>query len=457
MQDLIEDFFEAYIALIEHYDCKDKGKFIRERAFLQSSDNGQVKINKNFVVASINPIHLKKIKNAAGTELEGVNNNQIRRKITEIEKYLFIRDDNTQNERKTITVHNAFDVQLVKNIIGDRTRFDEPREEKETTVIDSAKGIESTVNIYKTSSKDVNKDRTIDINIIQPVGELGPIKADMEEKLKLLDAETVDLLNILTDIRINRLDDNVNSTKEFNVYYKDIHFNYRKLTGKDKYRLTDEQIESYVNRFKLLSDIKIRLELKGDSRIYSKIDKELSRNGVKFVEDRIINIKSDFLDIRETPDGKRTVIKGHTCEFGKVFEYYINCMKSYNNYYSKSLLSLRYDDYGQAKRVGDYLCYINTIKVKQKQIPYLLGLETIMDRVNASTAYEAAREKQKFINRFLRQLEIAIGCLVADGILDHKTTEEFQKLKPGIKTRNLKAKDVIFYPVTKDEKPRKKP
>ncbi|PGL78057.1 hypothetical protein CN931_23885 [Bacillus sp. AFS054943] len=258
--------------------------------------------------------------------------------------------------------------------------------------------------------------RTIDTIDVSNGKKLNVIKK-VADTVSLLDEDTADVYRILVSKWITApITQGKEKGKAF-ISLEDIHFKYRRQTGKNKNStLTPEQRSRYYENLAILSGIEVKIDITQEE---GKVYEEARKRGIKSIETPIFRFNWGLDE-----DDERTGFFYDFDELGNTFaEFFTN----YNEYYPIENVRLDTRYYKPAKRIIDELVHMHKTHIENGVFETSIPLTTLIEMAD----YEINMKKfTTYINRFKdRQLSKVIETLTACGIIRdaYLSTEKIYK------------------------------
>lgn len=260
------------------------------------------------------------------------------------------------------------------------------------------------------------------------------IQEKVYERLSSLDQNTSDLFKILFGHYINDKSRSIPSiTSEDNpsdnlsyISIDEIHFSYKGLKGKNEYSgIANSQYKNYIRSIDILANTKVKFDItKETNAVYQKI-KSLKWGAI---EGFLLN------NIRWVENSRNNKIDGIWYDLGLIGEAFTKYIPNINEKYPRDLLRLNYKVYPTVKNIGDWLCYLH--KLNDSQIP---STKIKFYDLVGETRFEIKSPGiQKYINRFLKNLDNAIKILKENKIVNGYETPE------PIHTKNYKQAIIVI-------------
>lgn len=243
------------------------------------------------------------------------------------------------------------------------------------------------------------------------------------ERLDNLDQSTRDTYLILFSHWFhNKIGEGMENEGNAYCSISDIHFIYRKLTGKNKdSTLLPEQYESYIQDIDVLRNTRVMIDITKETNIaYEKI-KSL---GWTSIEGFLVN------DVNFVYDKEKRMI-GIWYNTGLIGDAYTKYIPRINKY-PTALLKMD-SKYATAKNIGNYLCYLRSCSQEKNEVVSKVNLFNLM----GESRYELKKgRQQQGINRFLNNLKKAKELLIINKIIKDLGIPE------DIHSKNYKSKHV---------------
>jgi hypothetical protein len=317
----------------------------------------------------------------------------------------------TVDNKKYRRDFNQKEMQILRSLIGGGTEFDTNGKELEV----QANVQHVTLSLFYPEAEE---DKLTKKSILNKADIVMQVIQDLSATVEVLGQEAADVYRALTLHWVeNRAFEGKSAGKAF-ITLDDIHFNYRKLAGKNgNSTITDEQIEKYVQIINALERAKVYLDITNEKgAIYDK----MRLAGVAKVASRVLRTSEAL-----TEKGR---LVGFMFDFDAIGQIFSEIAIQYNKFYPMAVLEMngRYNE--PAKKIADQMVHWHRNNAKNKKSSFEVSYSLLLQIANYTFP---DRNKQRAIDRFNeRQLAMVEKVL--------KETRIIKRLEiPIITTQNI--------------------